>query len=163
MIDIGNKGLVHGPNTNSVARLKSERDRMLKGDKSLKSRGFHTRANTEYFAKHGLCREEHESLEEIKEMADKGEVAHCYTDGASSQKKFGNKIIKFEGAGIWWKDNRLPEQSFRVDENKPNGKKVRTSQRAELLAVIVALNTAAKELNARRLLISTDSTSLAVF
>ena len=49
MIDIGNKGLVHGPNTNSVARLKSERDIMLKGDKSLKSRGFHTRANAEYF------------------------------------------------------------------------------------------------------------------
>ena len=47
---------IYGPNNHSRTRNKWERDRILKGDKSLKSRGFHTRANAEYFSEHGLCR-----------------------------------------------------------------------------------------------------------
>ena len=148
---------IHGSNTNIVTSSKTEKNRILKSNSKLLSRGFYTRANAEYFANHGLCREEHENLLEVKEMVERGEVAHVYTDGASSPQKVGKKIITFAGAGIYWKNNRLPEQSLKVDDNKPDGKKVRTSQRAELHAVIVALNTAAKELQARKLLISTDS------
>ena len=41
--------------------------------------------------------------------------------------------------------------------NRKDGKNLRTSQRAELLAVIIALNTVSKELEAKKLLISTNS------
>ena len=66
-------------------------------------------------------------------MVAKGEIAHVYTDGTSTNWKVGNKAIRFAGAGIYWKDNVLPEQSFRVDENRTNGKNLRTSQRASYL------------------------------
>ena len=45
-------------------------------------------------------------------MVAKGEIPHVYTDGASTDRKFGNKTIRFAGAGLYLKDNILPEQSF---------------------------------------------------